>query len=246
MSLVGKHMAEVPLISMKDLVFSWPKRGGLLATTPHPSSSWQIRVDEFSLAENELVFLHGASGSGKSTFLNLLAGILQASSGQIQLGGQDLVSLSWRQKDRLRAHLLGIIFQQFNLLPFLTVMENVLIGSLFSSPESYDIKKRAASLLNSFEFSPKFFDRQAGKLSVGQQQRVAAARAFLGSPKLILADEPTSALDATLRDEFMRILMDISQDRKIAVIMVSHDHQLSRHFSRVVAFEDLITVSESS
>ena len=238
-------MAEPPLISIKDLVFSWPKRGGLLATTPYSPSTWQIRVDEFSLAENELVFLHGASGSGKSTFLNLLAGILQATSGKIQLGGQELSDLSWRQKDRLRAHFLGIIFQQFNLLPFLTVMENVLIGSLFTSGESCDIKKRAASLLNSFEFSPEFFDRQAGKLSVGQQQRVAAARAFLGTPKLILADEPTSALDATLRDEFMKILMEISQDRKIAVILVSHDHQLSKYFSRVIAFEDLIAVSES-
>ena len=193
------------------------------------------------------MLLQGESGQGKSTLLSLLAGILSPSSGSLTVAGRAFHALGQRQRDRARGADIGVIFQQFNLLPFLPVLDNLLLPIRFSSERRARLAATGTPpevavevLLGTLGLSLKALgNRSVGTLSVGQQQRVAAARALLGNPSLILADEPTSALDPKNRDAFLRALKDAQAARGAALLCVSHDPALEPYFDRVVTLEDL-------
>lgn len=211
-----------PLLEIESLQFTWP--GDRIAV-----------IDELNLemARGQRVFLAGASGSGKSTLLALIGGLVAPASGQIRFAGQDLSLLSRAARDRFRADHLGVIFQQFNLLPWLDPVANVLLGCQFSPARrrrAGDPRRAACDLLSAMGLAEDRWSRRADELSVGQQQRVAAARALIGQPDLVLADEPTSALDADRRDGFVDLLFDQAARAGSAVLFVSHDRALATRF----------------
>ncbi len=185
------------------------------------------------------MFLQGASGSGKSTLLSLLAGTLKASSGTLQILGTDLTSLSSRRRDRFRAEHIGIVFQQFNLIPFLTVEGNLKLASRFVNQSVSGTEVRAKKLLESLRLDSAILERRADRLSVGQQQRVAIARAFINQPEILLADEPTSALDTEARDLFMQLLMSVREATGCTLIFASHDSSLASFFETKIVLKEI-------
>ncbi len=223
-----------PLLDIDDLHFAWPGQPELLHIA-------QLRLDA-----GERVFLEGPSGSGKTTLLGLIGGVQTASRGHVRLLGADLAALRAGARDRLRVDHTGFIFQQFNLLPFLSVEANVLLPCQFSALRRQRARQRhgsehaaAGRLLEHLGLSPALLPRRAGALSIGQQQRVAAARALIGQPELVIADEPTSALDADRRDGFLRLLFDECRAAGASLLLVSHDRSLARHFDRRLALPEL-------
>jgi len=219
-----------PLLACRDLRFSWDGLVDVLA------------LSRFDAAPGESVFVCGPSGSGKSTLLGLIAGIAVPGAGTVAVLDIRLSELSAARRDRFRADYLGYIFQQFNLLPYLSPVENVLLGCAFSTRRSACAIRNAPSaraeaerLLDALGLDAAALRRhRTVDLSVGQQQRVAAARALIGAPALVLADEPTSALDAEARDAFVGLLLTECRHHCSAVVFVSHDLALARHFDRVV------------
>ncbi|WP_234975804.1 ABC transporter ATP-binding protein [Thiothrix eikelboomii] len=196
-----------------------------------------MTIDELCVAQGEHLFIRGSSGSGKTTLLNLLAGILTPSSGQLRVLEQDMNQLSNVARDRFRADHLGIIFQQFNLLPYLSVLDNVTLPCEFSKrrrEQSGELNATATRLLEDLGLTNAMTTTSITQLSVGQQQRVAVARALMGKPELIIADEPTSALDTDTRDSFLDLLFSEAEAQGSTIIFVSHDHQLACHFSRTL------------
>jgi putative ABC transport system ATP-binding protein len=205
-----------------------------------------LRVDSFTVDTAERVFVRGPSGCGKTTLLSLIAGVLVASQGMVSVQGRDWASLSSSGRDRLRAGHIGYIFQQFNLLPYLSVLDNVLLPCRFSESRAKRaggshgaIAARARALLAQMDLGQELVHRQASALSVGQQQRVAAARALIGQPELVIADEPTSALDEAVRESFMRVLLEACAEARSALVFVSHDARLARRFERQVDLPSL-------
>jgi putative ABC transport system ATP-binding protein len=215
-----------PILSLSNVRFGWPGESNLLD------------IERFELAPGERVFLHGPSGSGKSTLLGLIAGIHLPQAGHIHLHGQDLVALSASRRDRIRGSEIGYVFQQFNLVPYLSVLENVLLPLTFSSVRRARTAAdgvpaaQALKLMQALGLAAELAGRSPGKLSVGQQQRVAVARALLGHPPLVICDEPTSALDTQARDDFLELLIASVEASNAALIFVSHDPGLADHFSR--------------
>ena len=194
-----------------------------------------LAIDELDIAAGEAVFLHGPSGCGKSTLLGLLAGVMLAREGSVRVMGQDWATLSGARRDAARADHLGYIFQQFNLLPYLSVLDNVRLPCRFSARRAQragDAVATASTLLARVGLAEDHWTRRADELSVGQQQRVAAARALIGTPELVIADEPTSALDAALRDGFMAVLLAQCREAGSTLVFVSHDERLAAHFDR--------------
>jgi putative ABC transport system ATP-binding protein len=184
------------------------------------------------------LFLHGPSGSGKSTLLNLIGGVLLAARGSVSLLGQPLGELSASRRDAFRADHLGFIFQQFNLIPYLSVLDNVLLPCRFSARRAKRISEPGAEarrLLSALDLDPALLSRPAAELSVGQQQRVAAARALIGQPEILIADEPTSALDAERQSAFVELLLNEARQAGSAVVFVSHDLRLATHFEHSLA-----------
>jgi putative ABC transport system ATP-binding protein len=219
-----------PVVELQDLRFGWPGAAAPLLDIP------SLRLDP-----GETLFLHGESGSGKSTLLALLAGVLLPQSGQVQLLGTDWSALPASRRDRRRADHVGIVFQQFNLLGYLPVLDNVLLPCRFSPRRAERAAARdgtpsasARRLLERMNLASDLWTRPASRLSVGQQQRVAAARALIGEPELLIADEPTSALDEARRDEFMALLLEACVGAGSALVFVSHDARLATAFSRRV------------
>ena len=200
-----------------------------------------LDLPDLQLGEGERVFLHGPSGSGKSTLLNLIAGVLTGYQGSLRVFGAELSSLSARERDAMRGDRIGFIFQQFNLLPYLSVLENVLMPCRVSGVRrdavlaQESLEACGKRLLSELGLDATLFDRSASALSVGQQQRVAAARALIGRPGLIIADEPTSALDRDNCDSFLELLLSQCAQHDTSVLFVSHDRELSKHFDRSVS-----------
>ena len=197
------------------------------------------------MAKGERVLLLGPSGGGKSTFLNLVAGIVPPSRGHIGILGTDIAELRGARADGYRADSFGIIFQQVNLLPWLSARDNVLIPLRFSKhrrKRASPVRTSAERLLGALGIDPALFRQPAGNLSVGQQQRVAAARALIGNPGIILADEPTSALDRANATAFLDLLFEEIDGAGSALLMVSHDGALAGAFDRVVRLEDILRV----
>ena len=206
-----------------------------------------IAIDQLAIARGETVFLHGPSGSGKTTLLGLLAGVLQASSGQVKVLGQDFSTMSSGARDAFRARHLGYVFQMFNLIPYLSVRENILLPIRLEparkarlAPQSID---EAVSAIAGELDIRQFLDRPIGELSVGQQQRVAAARALIGHPEVVIADEPTSALDTDRREAFLQLLFASCQRANATLVFVSHDHTLMPMFSRIVELAEINTAA---
>ncbi|PKG99777.1 hypothetical protein CXF95_09635 [Paraglaciecola sp. MB-3u-78] len=193
-------------------------------------ANWQVET-------GNNVFLYGRSGEGKSTLLNLISGIENRYTGNIQVLGQDMAKLSQRQKDTFRANNIGIIFQQFNLLPYLSAEQNILLAQRFKSVNKSPHADQLAAICERLELSRNLLKRKAIELSVGQQQRVAVARALFATPALIIADEPTSALDTQTREQFIQLLLDCAQTS--TVVFVSHDMSLASHFDQQLALADL-------
>ena len=223
--------AAAPVFSARGLRFRWQPTGPLVLDVP-----------KFDLAAGERVFLAGPSGSGKTSFLSVLSGIATASEGSASLLGHELAALRSSARDRLRADHLGIIFQLFNLVPYLSALENVMLGCQFSAARRRAVRaggegvaQAARRLLGELGLGDATLARRAAaQLSVGQQQRVAAARALIGSPALIVADEPTSAFDSALRDEFLRLLLAQCAHTGSALLLVSHDRAMAARFDRSV------------
>jgi putative ABC transport system ATP-binding protein len=207
-------------------------------TFSYPSSLSKqiIDIDSWSVADSEKVFLHGPSGCGKSTLLNLISGLLKPQSGDVKLLGKSLNLLSRSQKDAFRANNVGYVFQQFNLIPFLDVIENISLASHFATKKSKQLLiKQSHELLNTLDIKEALWYKPVNQLSIGQQQRIAIARALINKPKILIADEPTSALDQANRSRFMSLLIALCAQHRMTLIFVSHDMSLSQHFDRVQA-----------
>jgi len=221
-------------IDVRDLRFAWPGKPPLLS------------IERFAVARGERVFLRGPSGSGKSTLLGLIGGVLQPSGGSVHLLGTEVSQLSASARDRFRGEHLGFVFQMFNLIPYLGVLQNVMLPALFSPARAQRIgdpaalRTEAVRLLAALGLaSSSILEREVTQLSIGQQQRVAAARALLGRPEIIVADEPTSSLDYDARESFLRLLMDECRTQGTTLLFVSHDTSLGRLFDRVDSLADL-------
>ncbi len=192
-----------------------------------------VRVAHFALAAGEQRALRGESGSGKTTFLNLIAGILAADTGCVEIDGVDMAALAESRRDRLRAEKIGYIFQTFNLLQGYTVLENVMLGMSFG-PRGAD-RAHAAELLGRVGLGHRLghFPRQ---LSTGQQQRVAVARALANRPKLVLADEPTGNLDRVHARDSLALIREVCRENGAALLLVSHDEMVLGQFDGVEDF----------
>ncbi len=221
-------------IELQGVEYGWPGKPLLL------------QIEQFRLARGERVFLRGPSGSGKSTLLGLIGGVLTPRAGSVRILGQDLARLGASQRDRLRGDHIGFIFQMFNLIPYLSVIENVILPAQFSAARRARATRRgtlaneAARLLQALGLGTgELQGRQVTELSIGQQQRVAAARALLGAPELIVADEPTSSLDHDAREHFLQLLMAECREQGSTLIFVSHDTSLGAMFDRDLSLADL-------
>lgn len=222
-------------IEISDLTFGWKQ------------DQTNLQIPKFIVPTGSKIFLNGNSGSGKSTLLSLIAGVLEASGGQIKVFENRLDKMSPSKKDQFRADKIGVIFQMFNLLPYLSVGSNVCLPCRFSNQrskrvlEEYDsIVEGASSLLESLGLpADQFWKAPANELSVGQQQRVAAARALIGSPDLIIADEPTSALDEENSKNFVSLLLSQVEKRNSTLLFVSHDKNLGEFFDTSVDIASL-------
>ena len=215
-------------ISLSHLCYSYPGDQSPVLNIP----AWRVE-------RNEHVFLQGESGSGKSTLLSLLAGLSVPTQGSLQVLGDDIAKLSTRQRDRFRAANLGVVFQQFNLIPYLSALDNILLAARFGSATTAGARQRATTLLERMNLQSALHHRPASQMSIGQQQRVAIVRALINTPSLLLVDEPTSALDHANRDAFLALLFDVLSEQSCAMVFVSHDPGLGAAFDAQVKIDEL-------
>ena len=216
----------MPLLKIQQLIKRYTAPGGEAHTV--------LDVPEFTLEAGQQVALRGASGTGKTTFLNCIAGILRPDQGDIELAGQNIAVASEGQRDQLRAQHIGYIFQTFNLLQGYTCLENVLLGMSFSGQAN---TQAAAAILKRVGLSDRM-DYQPSELSVGQQQRVAVARALANRPQLVLADEPTGNLDPQNAQEALQLIREVCEENQAALLLVSHDQAV------LDQFEDSLDLAE--
>ena len=226
----------MPLLQVEELRFRWNRR--------QPPC---VEIERLDLEAGERVFVHGPSGSGKSTLLGLLGGVLVAEHGRVTLTidgtPSDWGRLSRAERDRFRVDHIGFVFQQFNLISYLSVLDNVLLPCRFSARRRQragsDLGADARRLLHELDLPEDLTTRPVTQLSVGQQQRVAVARALIGRPEIVIADEPTSALDAQRQDRFLDLLLAECAASNASLVFVSHDRRLARHFTREVALDEI-------
>lgn len=228
-------------LSFSDVIFSWAK-----------GDPFTLSLNGFDVGRGELLLVMGPSGCGKSTLLSLICGLVRPSAGSILVSGTDITALSGSACDRFRADHFGIIFQMFNLLPYASLFDNVLLPLSFAPLRRRRARAlgppaaEAGRLLTRLGLPPDLHGRRAANLSVGQQQRVAVARALIGRPDIIVADEPTSALDRNRQTEFLDLLFEEVSAAEATLIMVSHDESLADRFDRTVAFEAIAGPSRST
>ena len=223
---------ENNILEIKNLIFRWNKK-----------KSFQLKINELVIEKKKKVILLGESGSGKSTLLNLISGIIDPDAGEIIISGTPVTSLSSRKKDFFRTENLGVIFQQFNIIEYLSPITNILLPSYFTSFKNIQtnlFSKRAISLGKKLGINKDvLFQDKSKDLSVGQQQRVAIIRALINSPKIILADEPTSALDLKNKEKFLSLLFEICEQEEISILMVSHDNIITKYFDEILLLENI-------
>lgn len=232
LSTIGSEAAELIARQTKVLEVSEIER---TYVTPEGKRRAVVSIDHFALAAGEQFGIRGASGSGKTTFLNMIAGILKPDSGSVRVDGVEISALSEARRDRLRATKIGCVYQGFNLLQGYTCLENVLLAMSFGAGKDLGYAKallERVGLANRHSYLPR-------QLSVGQQQRVAVARALANKPKLVLADEPTGNLDSRSAGEVVALLQQTCSERGAALLVVSHDREVLAKFSRVEDFAKL-------
>lgn len=230
-------MTLQPILSVHGLRHRWTPEGPDV-----------LNIENFAVQAGESVLMYGPSGCGKSTFLSAMAGVLTPHAGRIEVAGRAWQDMRGSQRDAWRADQIGYIFQQFNLLPYLSVIENVILPCRLSrlrrdraqqAGGAEGVRGAAQQCLRQLGLDEGMWQRPATALSVGQQQRVAAARALIGSPALIIADEPTSALDDVWRDAFINQTLQACRDAGSALVVVSHDKDLVPLFDRSHAMAGL-------
>ena len=207
------------------------------------NKDFKIFIPELKISEGEKVLLLGESGSGKTTLLSLISGFLSPISGDIYLNEKNINRLSARSRDQYRSDNIGIIFQQFNLLPYANVIDNIILPLYFSKVRASKIinqKETAINLCKSLRLPDTVTRMQANNLSVGQQQRVAVARALIGNPSLVIADEPTSSLDSDAQNIFLDLMFAQIEKNNSSLLMVSHDTSLSSYFDRVIDINEIL------
>lgn len=216
------------LLEINNLIKTFDQPGGGRLTV--------LDVPVFEIEEGQQTALIGTSGGGKTTLLHLIAGLLAADSGSIKLAGTELTKLSEQGRDRIRAALVGYVFQTFNLLPAFTAIENVRLGMTFG-PGNPD-PNRAIQLLNKVGLADRA-SYKPSQLSVGQQQRVAIARALAGKPKLLLADEPTANVDPASAENVLNLICDSCREENVALLMVTHSMDIAAKLDATVRLEDI-------
>lgn len=224
-----------PVIELDNVQFSW-NQGTLV-----------LDIKEFTIHQGEKIFIRGPSGSGKTTLLGLLGGVLVPERGSVNVLGTDICRLSQAQRDHFRANHVGFIFQMFNLIPYLSVVDNVTLPLGFAHKRQQQVElsgtnaqDEALRLLSLLELNDSNqLQRSVTELSIGQQQRVAAARAMIGKPELVIADEPTSALDTDTREAFINLLFEECEAAGNTLVFVSHDPTLEKLFDRTIALHEI-------
>ena len=220
------------IIKIDTVKFYWSKK-----------SNFKIFVPNLEIKKGEKVLLLGESGSGKTTLLSLMCGFLNPLSGNISINGNTINQLSSKTRDEYRADNIGIIFQQFNLLPYANVVDNVLLPLYFSKVRSNNVsnkKEKVIELFKQLRLPDDIAQFRASSLSMGQQQRVAVARALIGNPSLIIADEPTSSLDADAQKIFLNLMFEQISENNSTLLMVSHDRSLSDQFDRLIDINEIL------
>lgn len=226
-----------PLIEIRDVRFTYEGQA-----TP------TLFIPEFTVNSGEELFLFGPSGSGKTTFLEIISGVLSPQAGSLRILGQDLTKMSQAQRDAFRAEHIGYVFQSFNLIPYLSVYENIELPIQLSPVRkqrlgTLDVDMVIRAICGNLGISD-ILEKNVTQISVGQQQRVAVARALLGKPQLLLCDEPTSALDTDHREKFLKLLFELAELYETTVLFVSHDRNIEKLFSRSLSM-DLINKATS-
>ncbi|MEM6448140.1 MAG: ABC transporter ATP-binding protein [Cyanobacteria bacterium P01_D01_bin.123] len=228
--------ADNVAISLAGVTFKWPRQ-------PEPV----LDIATLQIKQGERVFISGPSGSGKTTLLNLLAGVTVPEFGRLQILDRCTTNMNGASRDRFRAQHIGLIFQLFNLIAYLSVVENVVLPCWFAPARLAKAQKRSGTVENEALRllghlgldDPDLLKRPVTALSVGQQQRVAAARALIGEPEIAIADEPTSSLDADLREAFIQLLFAECDRQKTTLVFVSHDRALAELFDRSISLPDI-------
>jgi len=218
------------------------------------NSDFSLTIRDFSVQKNSSLFIDGPSGCGKTTFLNILTGLTQPINGNIHILGTDITLLSKVKSDQFRADHFGIIFQLFNLIPYLSVIENIILPCTFSNTRkqkaltnSLSLRDEAIRLCKELAIENHLITMPVNQLSIGQQQRVSIARALIGQPEIIVADEPTSALDKLRKELFMNLLLNQCNQYNITLIFVSHDNTLKSNFKYSYSLNtEQKTIEESS
>jgi putative ABC transport system ATP-binding protein len=238
---MSKKLDREMAIHISGLRFAW--RGDLPPV---------LNIENLRISQGERIFIEGASGVGKSTLLNLIAGVVIPQQGIIRVNGRHINAINGAARDRFRADHIGYIYQMFNLIPYLSVVENVTLPCRFSSRRRSRASRQlsgsymeALRLLNHLGMDEAtVLEKPVTELSVGQQQRVAAARALIGAPELLIADEPTSALDANRREAFIQLLLNECNRDDTTIIFVSHDRSLENFFDRTMQLSDINNVCD--
>ena len=220
------------IVKIESLRFQWSK-----------NNNFKIFVPKLEVGKGKKVLFLGESGSGKTTLLSLICGFLEPLSGSISINDKIISDLTSTNKDAYRSDNIGIIFQQFNLLPYANVIDNIILPLYFSKQRSKKVENKtnaAMTLCDQLRLPESILNQKASNLSVGQQQRVAVARALIGSPSIIVADEPTSSLDTEAQELFLDLMFDQISKNSSTLLMVSHDKSLTNYFDQVIDISEIL------
>ena len=220
------------IVKIESLRFQWSK-----------NNNFKIFVPKLEVGRGKKVLFLGESGSGKTTLLSLICGFLEPLSGSISINDIIISDLTSTNKDKYRSDNIGIIFQQFNLLPYANVIDNIILPLYFSKQRSKKVENKinaAMNLCDQLRLPESILNQKASNLSVGQQQRVAVARALIGSPSIIVADEPTSSLDTEAQELFLDLMFDQISKNSSTLLMVSHDKSLTNYFDQVIDINEIL------